>query len=573
VEYSTHQSRFQKISSQLHQKFLISFHSTPEKRLCEIIDDLKNELILVRRDVFQEFSWMKDFEEVKRGGVEEEDETGKGKRNVNTKKGKRLIYLFVSDLVSGICGEVLANKAQRDAMISQPMNSTLSSSSSYRLSRTSQVIGWMFIFLMNFGMLFYVYLFAMTQTHARQSAWFQSFVMWLLFEIFLSSTGMVIFFHLLIPLYVLTEIENIKEKVLSDLIIFREKYLRRLGIKIETNGEDAEGKGTGGGDKARRGGGEAKGDLNGRECDNNPVKGVPSPATSPGVISEFNSAKYLFTSWRVASLCPELPESGLILEFKTLWPKRKYGDEGSEVAREYDQAVILTALSRVLVFFLSSLLHYHILIQDILIQLICNSGFGSLILLLIRSAKIHPLVPVSCGFGLFLCLYLLLKFPLTPGNLSKEIRHEVPINAILPSPPFAPSTTPSLPLSPLPSGSLHPPLSLPLPLPAPLSLSSSEPTPLFSLIPSHPSSHLPPSNHSQLPPVTDNQHLLSLQRLPMAPGDESDFAEILSASFQVNDPLNGDGEDEEEGGKENRATRDVEMGIASFWNLSMNYSE
>jgi hypothetical protein len=59
----------------------------------------------------------------------------------------------------------------------------------------------------------------------------------------------------------------------------------------------------------------------------------------------------------------------------------------------------------------------------------------------------------------------------------------------------------------------------------------------------------------------------------MAPGDESDFAEILSASFQVNDPLNGDGEDEEEGGKENRATRDVEMGIASFWNLSMNYSE
>jgi hypothetical protein len=286
-------------------------------------------------------------------------------------KRKRLMYLFVKDLSSGICGEVLANKAQRDALSHLESPTT-------RVSAIAHVIGWLFVFFMNMGMLLYVYLFAMTQTQSRQSAWFQSFVIWIIFEIFVSSTGLVVFFHLLVPLYVFTEVSKIKEKVLLDLILFREKYLRRFTTK--ESGAGAGGK-----------------DL------------TPE-------VSEFNAAKYLFASWRVASLFPELPESRLILQFSTPWPKKKFGAEVAEVSREYDQAVILTSLSRVLLFFIASLLRYHMLVQDIIVQLVCNSGFAFLILLLIRAARIHPLLPVAFVLALFLAVFLLLRCTMSRGN-------------------------------------------------------------------------------------------------------------------------------------------------------------
>jgi hypothetical protein len=54
-----------------------------------------------------------------------------------------------------------------------------------------QSLGWSFVMLPKGSLLFYVYLFALRQTHSRQSAWFQSFVMWLVFEVTVSSTGLV----------------------------------------------------------------------------------------------------------------------------------------------------------------------------------------------------------------------------------------------------------------------------------------------------------------------------------------------------------------------------------------------
>jgi hypothetical protein len=120
----------------------------------------------------------------------------------------------------------------------------------------AKALGWLFVCLMNMGMLFYVYLFAMTQTQSRQSAWFQSFVMWFLFDVFVSSTGVVLVTHLLlIPLYVMsdTSIRTIKKKVLGDIKAFREK--------------------------------QSKSDPN---------------RAAPVKDEEFNAAKYLFPSWRVA---------------------------------------------------------------------------------------------------------------------------------------------------------------------------------------------------------------------------------------------------------------------------------
>jgi hypothetical protein len=73
-------------------------------------------------------------------------------------------------------------------------------------------------------------------------------------------------------------------------------------------------------------------------------------------------------------------------------------------------------LSRVLLFFIASLLRYHMLVQDIIVQLVCNSGFAFLILLLIRAARIHPLLPLACVLALFLAVFLLLRCTMSRGN-------------------------------------------------------------------------------------------------------------------------------------------------------------
>ena len=176
----------------------------------EMIDDLRKELGRVRSLVYREQQLMMYTTTSNRS------RDGKAKRDQMAlhSQRKRLMYLFVRDLSSGICGEALANKAQRDSL-------TETGSTTHLVTVPARLVGWTFVFLMNLGMLLYVYLFAMTQTQSRQSAWLQSFVIWFIFEIFVSSTGLVVFFHLLVPLYVLTKVSMIKEKVLLSLISFQ----------------------------------------------------------------------------------------------------------------------------------------------------------------------------------------------------------------------------------------------------------------------------------------------------------------------------------------------------------------
>lgn len=262
----------------------------------------------------------------------------------------RLLYLFVKDLSSGVSGETLSKKCQRDSVI-------------IKLNQVSwkwKLCAWLFVISMNLGMLFYVYLFAMKQTETRQSAWLQSFIMWLLFDMLIAGTGVVLVTHLLIPLYVMSDIRTIKNKVLNDIIAFKNKIANRNGRKFED---------------------------------------ILEPDVENSSTWEFNAAKYLFTSWRIASLCPEIPESEMILEFTTPWPKRSLKREKKKVSRTYERrySFIIQAVSRVLIFFLTSLIHLPVMVQDMLIHFISNSGLGYVILLMLKLYRINiflPLVPL-----------------------------------------------------------------------------------------------------------------------------------------------------------------------------------
>jgi hypothetical protein len=326
--------------------------SNEETLQTETVKDLMTELVHVRKQVFREHRWFQ------RTGTTAKTSLRPQEWLVLVKR-RRLLFLFMKDLSTGVSGEALSTKSERDCSVGSLKTRAMLDSVSWKV----QLASWVFVILLNVGLLFYVYLFALNQTHSRQSAWFQSFVMWLVFEVTVSSTGLVVLTHLLIPLYVLADVSKIKEKVVKDLIFFRESLRssdieagRRIGVVAGEGGE------------------------------------------------VFNAAKYLFPSWRLASLFPELPESGLILKFSTPWPKRKFGGEEAKVSTEYEQAVILTALSRILLYFLGSLLHLHTVVQDIFLQTVCNSGLGVLGMWMIRLFATHPALPVAVGMGLLLVL-------------------------------------------------------------------------------------------------------------------------------------------------------------------------
>jgi hypothetical protein len=319
----------------------------------EAVEDLLKEISAVRKEVQKEYRWLQSFDKIN-------DE-----RSLLDQR-RRLLHLFIRDLSSGVCGEMLAEKSQRDSLVASSKSRARLEGVSLRL----KVFSWIIIVLTNLGMLFYLYLFASNQTHSRQAAWFKSFLMWLLFEVVVSSTGLVIVTHLLVPLLLLSDVTKLKEKVLCDLIKFRESYLSAF-----TDEEEG------------------------------------LILCEPAIDGEksFNAAKFLFPSWRVASLFRRLPESVLILRFSTPWPKKKFGKIQAEVTSEYEQAIILTALSRIALYFVGSLLRFHVLLQDVIVQTICNSGFGFLGVLLIRLYGIHPLLPGAAVVLLCLTLTCLLK--------------------------------------------------------------------------------------------------------------------------------------------------------------------
>jgi hypothetical protein len=187
----------------------------------EAVQDLTEEVSRVRREEFQELRWM-------RGSVLSRSRENEA---MTLAKRRRLLFLFVKDLSRGVSGDMLSTKAERDSSVASSRTRTRARLGG--VSAKAKAQGWVFVCVLDLCLLFYVFLFAMRQTHSRQSAWFQSFVMWLVFEVAVSSTGLVLLTHLFIPLYVLADVSKLKEKVLGVLMAFREKYSLQSAREID----------------------------------------------------------------------------------------------------------------------------------------------------------------------------------------------------------------------------------------------------------------------------------------------------------------------------------------------------
>ena len=287
--------------------------------------------------------------------LEEEKDKFKTEYLTEKEKGKRLMFLFQKDLMPGISGQILESKGQRDEVIVQGV------------SRSAKILAWIFLGLLNTCMLFYVFLFAVSQDPYRQRAWAKSFGMWLVMEVIVVSSFMVCFMHVFIPTITMKDVNKIRTKLIDSVA----KYHRLMADKDKHQLSSKE--------KLKDGHlieDEAKGDL-GEEIDP----------------EEFNAAKYLFLSYRLANMYPDLKVSQIIRQFSTPWPKQSY-HRSTDMSKQYNRkfAALKRSVSMVAMFFLTNLLTVPMQVQDMIMQVLTTTATGYTILLHVQLYKIYPVL-------------------------------------------------------------------------------------------------------------------------------------------------------------------------------------
>jgi hypothetical protein len=266
------------------------------------------------------------------------------------KKRKRLNFLFVKDLLDGVNGMIMDHKDRRD-------NEMVT----HRVEAWHKVLACLLLFGTSFGMLYYVYLFSMRQSASRQRAWFNSFQVWLFFEVCVISTGLVFVEHVLIPLWSLREVQRVKERIVSDILTFQKK-VKKMNSKSKSGSN-----------------------TNKRSHEEEPSESDPS---------SFNAAEFLFPSHRLAVLFPEYPESALILRYKTPWPKKSFKQGEKSMRKRYDKRFEFVAktVARVVVFVVSSIVQLPPSLQDLGIQVTLLALCGWIVRCHLRLYRISPVL-------------------------------------------------------------------------------------------------------------------------------------------------------------------------------------
>jgi low affinity Fe/Cu permease len=344
-------------------------------------------------------------------------------------KNKRLLYLFQKDLLPGIQGMILEAKASRDEVILKGS------------STQAKFLGWIYLGVTNVGMLFYILLFALTQPTDRQQAWGQSFALWLVAEIFIVGTLIVLIMHVWIPAITMTDVLTIQKK-LTETISNYQKNLEEEKLKqekakekkyllltnVENNNENSyeeqeqekkfsrvrDGKG---GKPQRK---SVLGKLLRRNSEDemendlvaiNETEGK-EPESEDAQWKPFNATKYLFLSHRISKLYSDLTIAKIILNFHSPYPKQSY-QYVANLSSSYEQSSsgVSRAFSILLLYFLTSLLAMPVSMQDMFIQATTTVLSGYFILIHYQLFQLSPMlmiVPVAV-IGILLSVRQIMK--------------------------------------------------------------------------------------------------------------------------------------------------------------------
>lgn len=274
--------------------------------------------------------------------------------------GKKLLFLFQCDLLPGISGKILDLKGSRD------------SSNVKHVSVRDKMLGWAFLLLLDLGMMFYILLFALTQTGPKQNAWFLSFALWLFVEILFVSTAIVFITHILIPSMIMKDLTQIKRRLMDNIRDFNDRVKENAKNQVKTNES-----------------------------------------------VEFNAANYLFVSTRLARQFPDLKESKIISHFSTPWPRQSYL-RVQNVSKKYSKkfSAFTRSASILLIFFVGNFLSVPPSVQDIIVQMTSTSAIGYIVLVHVQLFEIFPALVILPA----LVLVVLAHFIVQSGKADAQLK-------------------------------------------------------------------------------------------------------------------------------------------------------
>jgi low affinity Fe/Cu permease len=283
-------------------------------------------------------------------------------------------------------------------------------------------------------MLFYVFLFAASQDAHHQSAWGQSFAIWLVLEIIFVSTVLCFLFHILIPSFLFRNVYQVKRKLIESIMKYQETLVTSDGASValkqhrkdkeeeEKNTEEKENEREKDTDEEEDNDDDEEecGDLSKEKKKTKARVGIQPLSSSLvsrsqsndiniGMVS-FNAAKYLFLSYRLASLYHETKVGKILLSFSSPWPRQSYYYI-NDISKKYNKrfAAFIRSGTLVLVFLFTNFLTVPLSFQDLLLSFFTTTGIGYYLYLHLLLYDMYPILVVLPDLFLLFIGFLLYK--------------------------------------------------------------------------------------------------------------------------------------------------------------------
>jgi hypothetical protein len=182
------------------------------------------------------------------------------------------------------------------------------------------------------------------------------------------STVTVWLMNVVIPSFVMKDLSAIKEKLSQSIIAFYESML-----------QNSKGRGKYSLVNELQEGEEKDDDL-------------PSKQLK---VDSFNAARYLFLSYRIASLYPELNASQIILQFSSPWPKQSYKQVIS-LSKQYDGrfSAITRSISLIVISCAIKFVNFPTNLQDMIMQIVTTTAIGYAMILHVQLYQIYPVLVI-----------------------------------------------------------------------------------------------------------------------------------------------------------------------------------
>ncbi len=326
-------------------------------------------------------------------------------------KNKRLLHLFQKDLLPSLAAEILENSLTRARRVEDDIAGV------HGVLYSQKIVGWSILISIDVGLLLYVFLFAASQDNHYQSAWGQSFIVWLILEIVLVSSCMVILMNICLPSLIKRDVIRIKQKLMESVFQYYET-IEREGKEEEEEEEEEEKKENKMIVLKNNYSKKKKKEINKEikmKSQNNSCK-VGDNLQSSLQYNSFNAARYLFLSYRLAERYSDLPLSKIILSFHTPWPRHSFQSDSTvhdhHVKSMYNES--WKAISRsfwiIIIFFVNNLLAVPLALQDMIIQMISTVVMGYTILAHIQLYDIFPALIITPSLLVMIGSYYLVQF-------------------------------------------------------------------------------------------------------------------------------------------------------------------